>query len=740
MSTDPTQTVEIIRADGGSSGWQPIIGPETVSLIEHFRQHARIQEESLERLQKESVRILTRCVDPHDSRASNTGLVIGHVQSGKTMSFTTVTAMAKDNGFGLVIIVTGTSVNLFEQSRDRLFGDLRLQTRRDRKWQHFSNPQVAQRDRMNRILEDLRDPETPPSERQTVLITVMKNHNRLKHLIALLRQLNLQDVSALIVDDEADQAGLNTQVRKNGFSPTYSQLLEIKDAIPRHTFLQYTATPQAPLLINIIDVLSPEFAELLTPGPAYVGGQEFFDGSRRYLRTIPSSEVPSRTNVLHEPPQSLLDALRMFFVGVVCGKISNDPGNRSMLVHPSRETGEHGKYFNWVKTICRNWHDVLALPDSDVDKTDLLADFKRAYDDLTDTVGSDMPLWGEVAPRLRREIRLTDIVEVNAARGRTPQIEWHQSYAHLLVGGQAMDRGFTVEGLTVTYMPRGVGVGNADTVQQRARFFGYKRPYLGYCRCYLESDVADAYIAYVDHEEDIRNRLRDWRDRNLPLSQWKRAFFLDSGLRPTRANVLDLDYIQDAISDRWFWLKGPFDSEAALAHNRLVVDRFLGRLPMQEMAENRTRTPAQQHLVASNVPIGVVYDELLTALRVTSPDDAQHYVGALLQICYHLEKTPSAVSNVYRISPNEQRERGLNDDDRIENVFMGANPPTASGQASVYPGDRAIRGDGLSIQLHRLNLTKAGRTVVTDVPVVAVWIPSEMAREWLSQRPSRAVN
>ena len=75
-----------------------------------------------------------------------------------------------------------------------------------------------------------------------------------------------------------------------------------------------------------------------------------------------------------------------------------------------------------------------------------------------------------------------------------------------------MDRGFTVEGLTVTYMPRSVGVGNADTIQQRARFFGYKQSYLGYCRVYLDEDARDAYIDYVEHEEDMRRRLAEHQE------------------------------------------------------------------------------------------------------------------------------------------------------------------------------------------------------------------------------------
>jgi len=70
----------------------------------------------------------------------------------------------------------------------------------------------------------------------------------------------------------------------------------------------------------------------------------------------------------------------------------------------------------------------------------------------------------------------------------------------------AMDRGFTVEGLTVTYMPRGKGAGNADTIQQRARFLGYKRGYLGLCRVFLESDVQRAFSVYVNHEEHGHGR------------------------------------------------------------------------------------------------------------------------------------------------------------------------------------------------------------------------------------------
>src|SRR5690606_16428091 len=120
-------------------------------------------------------------------------------------------------------------------------------------------------------------------------------------------------------------------------------------------------------------------------------------------------------------------------------------------------------------------------------RNELLREFKEAYDDLNLTV-TDLPAFEELTnTRLLHSIKNTRIMEINASRGRTPEIRWSDFYSHILVGGQAMDRGFTVEGLTVSYMPRPLATGQVDTTLQRARFFGYKGPYLGFCRVWLDN-------------------------------------------------------------------------------------------------------------------------------------------------------------------------------------------------------------------------------------------------------------
>jgi hypothetical protein len=105
--------------------------------------------------------------------------------------------------------------------------------------------------------------------------------------------------------------------------------MELRQALPHHTYLQYTATPQAPLLISIIDSLSPNFVQILTPGEDYVGGSTFFADNLPYARVIPPGDVPTRQNPLTEPPDSLLEALRVFMVGVAAGlRQGENTGNR----------------------------------------------------------------------------------------------------------------------------------------------------------------------------------------------------------------------------------------------------------------------------------------------------------------------------------------------------------------------------------------------------------------------------
>jgi len=373
-----------------------------------------------------AVGILGRGTRPDALTGHATGLVVGYVQSGKTLSFTAVIASARDNGFPLVVVVAGTSNPLLNQSTRRLRGDLQVDANDGHlRWVTYTNPTDNETTIrfIRQALDEWRDPTVPPQEKATVLITVMKNHRHLANLVRLLRALDLADVPALVVDDEADQASLNTQIAAGPGqqSTTYRRLLELRDVLPLHTFLQYTATPQAPLLINLIDILSPRFVEVLDPGADYVGGQLIFQGAPRLTRLIPPQDIASLANPLTDPPESLLEALRVFLIGVTAGIVQGlgiGNLNRSMLVHPSQKTAQHAEYRRWIGDAFDEWQRILDLPPDDPDRRDLLHDFRDAYDEIATTVA--LPPFERLVGALPRAFRRTSIEEVNASGGKTP--------------------------------------------------------------------------------------------------------------------------------------------------------------------------------------------------------------------------------------------------------------------------------------------------------------------------------
>lgn len=713
--------------------WQPQIGDEAVRLM-RFK---KLASNAAQAIVETAACILSRGQPPVGAAGQRTGLVVGYVQSGKTLSFTTVVALARDNNIPVVIVVAGTKENLLSQTDERLEDDLQvLGIPGPPRWLHIRNPDTSHRQVVEHALEEWRDADVSAHEKPTLLLTVLKQHNRLENLNALLQVLDLGAVPAIVIDDEADQASLNNLTNQNRQSTNYAQLLSLRRQLPCHTFLQYTATPQAPLLINIIDNLSPDFPEVLEPGAEYVGGREMFSPDRSFTRVIPAADIPAPNNALVAPPASLLDALKVFFVGVAAGYPTwgaSNP-NRSMLVHPSRTTGPHFEYFTCIERVVGEWRRLLALPPNDGDRIDLITDLQTAYADLLRTE-PNLPPFDQIISTLPRAMSRTFIREVNTRSGRkTPRIEWQQAYGWILVGGQSMDRGFTVKELTVTYMPRGPGLGNADTLQQRARFFGYKRQYLGCCRVYLEAAVLDAFEAYVEHEEEMRRELLAVRDSGQPLRNWKRRFVLDGALRPCRNNVVLNSYVRGNFDDDWFFPRMVRMDEDIVNYNRSKIDNFSAQLAYVADTTFVSKHAAQQHMVCDQVPLRQVLDDLLLPYRVETAEDTDNLLGLMLQLDKALANSAGETARVQAMRPNAQTLRSVSATGRLDSIrrlLQGRTDATGG-----YPGDfQFIDRDRVSVQIHIIDTREGPTGPVTRsrVPVLAVWVPSRFNKDWLAQ-------
>ena len=735
------ESINAINNEVNKDSWQPVFGEETDGLLNRV---FGSEDEAKEKVKEETLHIMRLCGNPEEDTNDDTGLVFGYVQSGKTLSFTTLTSMARDNNYQLVIIVAGISTNLVNQSYKRLQKDLNVNRGFQRKWVMLNNPKDPQKNpqdknTIKRELENWKNPNTPDNLKKTLLVTVMKNTNHLRNLLSVIRMLDFSNVPTLIIDDEGDQASMNTRASTNAkreeqgevlteqeMSTIYRRIRELKSILPHHTFVQYTATPQAPLFINIMDNISPNFIQLLTPGDKYTGGIAFFKEHHFIVRDIPYSEIYSDDNPITEIPDSLLEALRIFFLGVAAGiqigDVPGNPRNRSMMVHPSRLVEEHGTYFNWVNNVKNQWAKILIeRGDDDASKIQLIEEFKVAYNDLKFNI-PDLPNFNVLLSELGHYIRSTAVEQLNSRAGSL--VDWNSNYSFILVGGQAMDRGFTVEGLTVTYMPRSKGVGNADTIQQRARFFGYKKDYIGFCRVYLDAENAHLFSEYVDHEEDIRNKLKAHQLSGEHLNDWKRQVVLNEMFKLTRKNVLSDELERNKFGNAWLRIKAPHDTDFIIEHNKSVYNAFWEKYADQfdDDQGHANRTEEQKHLVAK-ITLKDVYEDLISKLKYTRQSDSSAYTSLKAVIALYTDEFPPEDCFVYLVKKGLSRKRSLNKKDEILNLFQGKNP--RSGEV-IYPGDDKIKEDNhVTVQIHNLDLKD---TDYTGVVSAAVWIPERLSK------------
>src|SRR5690348_1436303 len=241
------------------------------------------------------------------------GLIYGLVQSGKTGVLTVTGAMGADEGYRTLIILTSDIDPLYEQTRGRIqeaFPGMDI----------IGKTEIRDRDA---FLQRIR--------RGTCAIVVTKNGSILKTLIENFKGANVRKLTCLIIDDEADQASLNTRTSQNDGS--HSRINELIDELRKffhnNTYLQVTATPGALFLQAGKHAFRPKFTVLSHPGSDYVGGDDFFsDEGHNLVREFPLTDlttlsVGSQPTPGNQTPDSLLKALDTFMIGATFKREEN---------------------------------------------------------------------------------------------------------------------------------------------------------------------------------------------------------------------------------------------------------------------------------------------------------------------------------------------------------------------------------------------------------------------------------
>lgn len=714
------QRLEIIE---NKNNREIFAGQQTNELIGRFTQ---LDPEEIETLLDETASILSNCIPPNVN-GSETGIAIGYVQSGKTMSFTTLSAMAYDNAYSVIIYLAGVKNNLLSQTNSRLKKDLLTSTTNSRIYKVYDNPKIKD-DAVRDISRNLQ-----LSKKPAILITVLKHQLHIRELAQIFSHLDVKTAlgnkGVLIIDDEADQASLNNAARKNSnlddwedkeFSSTYSNILNLRSSFDNHTYIQYTATPQGPLLINIMDLLSPNFHKILTPGKTYTGGKTFFRDNPSLINIIPQEEVyHGKMNPLDDCPQSLIDAIQVYLISVaIVVNIENKESMLSMMVHADKERDVSKTFKGWVINNIEQWEIILRLPKNDPVRKELIEEFRKNYLEATKLL-ENAPEFDLVSEEILEVILDTKIHLVIAGNSA---IDWDNATSHILIGADMLNRGFTIEGLAVSYMPRNTKhKSNADTIQQRARFFGYKNKYLKNCRVYLPQGSVDEFDYYVEHEEIMRDNLK-----KMSLEQYAQTVILDDSMNPTRNNILSIDIIKNKMAG---WKQ--FNSIQHAEENISFVENFIKELDLKLYEEYNS--PDRNHLFCE-----ISIDEAISFLKKFKASNIPDTLRKSSTIQYlKYVKDTKGIDKVYifqmAYQVNGGRQRSLKKEREryvIKQIFSGSSGKTSGN----YPGDRAIKfEDALCIQIHKISVkdNPEPKSISNVFYTLGVYYPDEISHSFV---------
>ncbi len=477
------------------------------------------------------------------------GMVVGHVQSGKTANYTGLICKAADAGYRLIIVIAGIHNNLRNQTQERVDeGLIGYDSGKERGREVGGRKYVVGAGEFDpsrrpvplttRIFDFNKARASEDSSGfgayvEPVVFVIKKNHRTLANLLDWLKDTSVRDDKAMIdqpmllIDDEADNASINTKYGKKLVTTINGQIRDLLNMFHRSCYVGYTATPFANIFIDPDqddemyneDLFPKDFIIGLDAPTNYFGPTKIFvdglpeEGEPAWLRYIADNEdvLPVKHKIDHELealPSSLTRALRTF---LLARTIRNMRGQKSahcsMLVNASRFTAMQGRLRNRLhETLERIENSVrisasigaAALNDPEI--AALQSVWQEEYSDIEFS-------WSSIQSELLDAIASAKIVEVNS---RANDLDYSNSGERgqtvVAVGGFSLSRGLTLEGLTVTWFLRNTMM--YDTLMQMGRWFGFRGGYEDLCRIWMPKEAIDWYAFIANAADELHDELR----------------------------------------------------------------------------------------------------------------------------------------------------------------------------------------------------------------------------------------
>jgi hypothetical protein len=512
-------------------------------------------------IKKTAIEVSKKWVKPLSGGKENTnGLIYGLVQSGKTGVLTVTGAIGADEGYRTIIVLTSDIDPLYEQTLGRVM-------------EAFPGIDIIAK-------QDFKDKEEflKRVKGGTTAIVTTKNSGLLGTLIENFKGGGVRGLACLIIDDEADQASLNTKERKadGTRSKINDRIAELRGFFDKNTYLQVTATPQCLFLQTPGHDFRPKFTVLSHPGAAYVGGEDFFGDASELVREFDLNDIAllaagSQPAATLEVPKSLLKALDAFMMGATFKRLGDASQNCAFLCHVSTGKADHKHIVDLLRKYKSDLASRIKVRDAAT-----LNRLRAAYDDLS---ASHPEVASSSFDGLVEAIQFfSPGISVKLVNGDTDEDVAVRSPYNLFVGGTKLGRGVTIKNLLVSYYGRNPRKPQADTVLQHARMYGYRRKDIGLLRLYLPRELHVVFKAINKMEQGLRDLIARRSDEGF------RGVYLEHGLSATRRNILAPGAI-GAYSGGSTYNPAQVVRDESVRTSTEKLDKLLASIPNRTFAE-----------------------------------------------------------------------------------------------------------------------------------------------------------
>lgn len=516
--------------------------------------------DTISKLNRLTDRILNGLFDPSANiQIDKRGMVVGQVQSGKTSNYTGLICKAVDAGFKLIIVLTGIHENLRSQTQLRLDeGFLGFDTRNTRAFDtSVVKIGVGNFGSNNCIAHSITSSEHKADfnankfnslginfETNDPILIVTKKHfgilENLERWLSLHTDPSglIHGKSALIIDDEADNASINTNKPDRDPTTINRRVRGLLSCFRKSAYVGYTATPFANIFIpQEEDNLFPrDFIVNIPPPSNYIGPEKVFgfgmlqddeepDNVLPIVNRIDdhSDFVPDRhkkdDQLPSELPDSLKMAIRCFVLTCAVRRLRGQTNvHNSMLVHVSR----FQRWQDHITELVQNQFDYYRRG-IDQNDNDIIEVFRSTFEENQEGYRS-YPLvseqilqsslrdidtsieahsWNNVLSHLDDAASRIAVRAIHGGSGEALDYYDHRDGLSVIaIGGNKLSRGLTLEGLTVSYYLRSSKM--YDTLMQMGRWFGYRPGYVDLCRLFTSRELNEWYCHITHASKELR--------------------------------------------------------------------------------------------------------------------------------------------------------------------------------------------------------------------------------------------